>query len=72
MADITMVLAQGALYLEVTDALQDTQLRSQFALQLRYPGRKVSPDEIGLKMIHGPEGSYATAVLKGPIVKPSK
>jgi HEPN domain-containing protein len=70
MADITMGLSQSALYLEVTDALQDTQLRSQFTLHLRYPGRKVSPDEIGLKMVHGPEGSYATAVLKVPIVKP--
>ncbi len=72
MADIMMALSQSALYLEVTDALQDTQLRSQFALHLRYPGRKVSPEEIGLKMVHGPEGSYATAVLKVPIVKPNK
>jgi HEPN domain-containing protein len=69
MADIMMSLSQSALYLEVTDAVQDAQLRSQFALHLRYPGRKVSPDEIGLRMVHGPEGSYATAVLKVPIAK---
>lgn len=72
MADITMKLPQSALYLEVTNALQDTQLRGQFALHLRYPGRKVSPDEIGLKLIHGPEGSDATAVLTVPIAKPNK
>jgi len=72
MADIMMALSQSALYLEVTDALQDKQLRSQFALHLRYPGRKVSPDEIGLKIVDGPEGGYATAVLKVPIVKPNK
>ena len=72
MADIVMALSQSALYLEVTDAQQDTQLRSRFALHLRHPGRKVSPDEIGLKIVHGPEGSYATAVLKVPIVKPNK
>jgi HEPN domain-containing protein len=71
MADIVMDLSQSALYLEVTDALQDAQLRSQFALHLRYPGRRVSPDEIGLKMVHGPEGSYATAILKVPVVKPN-
>jgi hypothetical protein len=33
---------------------------------------RVSPDEIGLKMIHGPEESYATALLRVPIVKLKK
>lgn len=72
MANIVMKVSQSSLYLEVTDAVQDAQLRSQFALHLRYPGRKVSPDEIGLRMIHGPEGSYTTAVLKVPIAKPKE
>lgn len=72
MADITMKLSQCALCLEVTDALRDAQLRGLFALHLRYPGRKVTPDEIELKMVHGPEGSYTTAVLKVPTVKPNK
>lgn len=70
MADITMDISQSALYLEVVDPLQDAQLRTRFAAHLRHPGRKVSPEEIGLRMVHGPEGSYASAVLKAPIAKP--
>ncbi|HMG86738.1 MAG TPA: HEPN domain-containing protein [Terracidiphilus sp.] len=70
MADLTMDLSQSALYLEVTDPRQDAQLRAQLAFQLRNRGRKVSPDEIGLTMTHGPEGSYTTAVLKVPVAKP--
>ncbi len=69
MADITMDVSQSSLYLEVSDSLQDAQLRAQFATHLRNPGRKVSPEEIGLRMVHGPEGCYATAVLKVPIAK---
>jgi hypothetical protein len=72
MADITMDMSQSALYLEVIDPLQDAQLRAQFAAHLRNPGRKVSLEEIGLRMVHGPEGSYATAVLKVPIAKPNE
>jgi hypothetical protein len=39
---------------------------------LRNPGRKVFPEEIGLKMVHGPEGSYATAMIRRPIAKPNE
>ena len=70
MADVTMDVSQSALYLEVTDPQQDGQLRSQLMFQLHNRGRKVSPDEIGLSMTHGPEGSYTTAVLKVPMRKP--
>ncbi|MDR3734661.1 MAG: HEPN domain-containing protein [Acidobacteriaceae bacterium] len=70
MADITMSTSQSALYLEVTDPLQDAQLRAQFAAHLRNPGRRVSPEEIGIQMVHGSEGSYVTALLKTPIVRP--
>jgi hypothetical protein len=72
MGEIMMDQSRSALYLEVTDALQDAQLRRQLAAHLRNPGRKVSPEEIELKMVHGPEGSYATAVLRRPIAKPDK
>jgi hypothetical protein len=70
MADIMLNSSESALYLEVTDAAADARLRAQFAVQLRNPGRKVSPEEIALKMVHGPEGSYTTALLKAPISKP--
>jgi HEPN domain-containing protein len=72
MVDITLDMAQSALYLEVTDTRQDAQLRSQLMAHLRNPGRKVFPEEIGLKMVHGPEGSYATAMIRRPIAKPNE
>jgi HEPN domain-containing protein len=72
MADITMSTSQSTLYLEVTDPLQDAQLRAQFAAHLRNPGRRVSPEEIGIQMVHGPEGSYVTALLKTPIARPQE
>jgi hypothetical protein len=51
--DITMDRSRSALYLEVSDALHDARLRRQFQQQLRNPGRKVSPEEIGVNMVHG-------------------
>lgn len=72
MADITLDLSQSALYLEVTNAVQDAQLRRQLAAYLRNPGRKVSPEEIGLKMVNGPEGSHTSAVLRIPMAKPKE
>jgi HEPN domain-containing protein len=72
MADISMDLSNSALYLEVTDANHDAQLRGQYLLHLKNPGRKVSPEEIGLNMTHGPEGSYATVMLRAPIARPEE
>lgn len=71
MADLILNPSSSALYLEVTDPNQDAHLREQFLLHLRNPGNKVSPEEIGLKMVHGPEGSYTTIMLKIPIVGPT-
>jgi HEPN domain-containing protein len=72
MADLVMASSSSALYLEVTDPNQDAQLRWQFLLHLRNPGKKVSPDEIGLNMVNGPEGSYATVMLKAPVIRPTE
>jgi hypothetical protein len=72
MADLSMDLSNSALYLEVTDPKHDAQLRGQFLLHLRNPGRKVSPEEIGLNMVHGPEGSCATVILKAPVAEPEE
>jgi len=71
MADITMDPSNSALYLEVTDRNQDAQLRGLFLLHLKNPGKKVSPAEVGLNIIHGPEGSYASIMLKAPIHGPA-
>lgn len=35
-------------------------------------GARVSPEEIGTQMVHGPEGSNVTALLKTPIAKPKE
>lgn len=72
MADISMDLSNSALYLEVTDPNHEAQLRGKFLLHLKYPGKKVSPEEVGLRMVHGPEGSYATVMLKAPIAGPEE
>lgn len=72
MADIMTDVSQSALYLDVTDAAQDAQLRGQFAVQLGYPVRKVSPNHIRLRMVEGSEGGYTTAVLRSPIAKPNE
>jgi HEPN domain-containing protein len=67
MADVAMDPSYSALYLEVTDRNEDAQLRGLFLLHLKNPGKKVSPEEVGLNMVHGPEGSYASIMLKAPV-----
>jgi len=48
---------QRALYLEVTDHRHDTELRLRLSAHLRNPGKRVAPEEIGIDMVVGPEGS---------------
>jgi hypothetical protein len=72
MADLVMDPSSSALYLEVTDPDQDAQLRRQFLLHLRNPGKRVSPEEIGLNMVHGPEGSYTSVMVKAPVIRPAE
>jgi hypothetical protein len=64
MMDIPMSVDQSALYLEVTDPQQDANLRLRLAEHLRDPGRRATPEEIGLKVVKGVEGSYATAMFR--------
>lgn len=71
MADLVLAPSSSALYLAVTDPKEDAQLRGQFLLHLRNPGKKVSHEEIGLNMVHGPEGSYTTVMLNAPVLRPT-
>jgi hypothetical protein len=58
--DITVGLDQSALYLEVKDSTTLAILLQQYEAQLRNPGKKVMPEELGIEIASGPEGSYTT------------
>lgn len=62
--DIHMETIQSAMYLEVTDEVEIQRLKNRLLFQMKHRGRKVSPDEIGLKITKGPEGSYVNAHFK--------
>lgn len=64
MADKWMDIDQSAMYLEVTDPRQEEQLRAQLVAQYRNPGKRVTPEKIGLRNVSGVEGSFTTAMIK--------
>jgi hypothetical protein len=70
MGDMQLDMSQSAMYLEVTDPRQDAQLRYRLSVHLRNPGRRVTPEEMGLSIVKGPEGSYATAMLRMRVERP--
>ena len=59
--------ATSSLYLEITDPQEDARLRQIFMAHLRNPGKLVSPEEIGIRQVDGPEGSYLTALISRKI-----
>jgi len=63
-------VAVSALYLEITDPAEEAMLRGRFAAHLRNPGKRVSPDELGIKQMDGPEGGYLTAMISRKINRP--
>ena len=63
--------ATSSLYLEITDPQEDARLRQILMAHLRNPGRRVRPEEIGIRQVDGPEGSYLTAMISRKI-GPSK
>lgn len=64
MADKLLDMGQSAMYLEITDPRQEAQLRAQLLAHYRNPGRRVTPEEVGLKSESGAEGSFTTAMIK--------
>ena len=63
MMDIAMKAEQSAMYLEISDVNEIQRLKRRLAFHMRHRGRRISPDEIGVKMVNGPEGSYVTATV---------
>ena len=64
MVDKRMDLQQSAMYLEVVDPALDAELGKQLEAHYRNRGKRVTAEEVGLKLESGVEGSYATAVIK--------
>ena len=62
MADIVVYALYSCLYLEATKKHEIQALQSKYDFHLENKGQPVTPEEIGLKMASGPEGSYVTAV----------
>jgi HEPN domain-containing protein len=59
--------ATSSLYLEVTDQQEDARLRQVLMAHLRNPGRRVRPEEMGIRQVDGPEGSYLTVTIRRKI-----
>lgn len=64
MADIKMDVSQCGMYMEISDPQEIAKLQSRFDFQWRNRGDSVSPQEAGIELATGPEGSYATAMLR--------
>jgi len=61
MADIVVDTLYSNLYLQITKNHDIQDLQAKYDLHMKNKGRPVTPEEIGLKMVAGPEGSYVTA-----------
>jgi len=64
--EMSVPTSASSLYLEVKDEHQDQALRVQFTLHLRNPGRRVTPEEIGLKYTASSDGLFMTSSIKRP------
>lgn len=58
--EITKELHQSALFVEVKEAAEIRVLQQRFDWQMRNKGRRVDPQEFGIRIASGPEGSYMT------------
>ena len=66
MADLHLNVLESSLYLEVRDPAEEQRLRHTLLTILRSPMRRVTPQQVGLKMENGDEGTYSTMMLKVP------
>ena len=67
MLDMLLDLDQSALYLEIKDASQIDGLRGLYEFHMRNRGKEKTPEEFGIQITSGAEGSYTTAFLKRDI-----
>jgi hypothetical protein len=61
---MTVPLAASPLYLEVTDEKQNDALRQTLEYRMRNRGQRINPADLGVELASGPEGSYATALVR--------
>jgi HEPN domain-containing protein len=64
MAEITMDVEQCGMYMELSEPTKVAEVRARFEFQWRNRGKEITPEEAGAEITRGPEGSYATAILK--------
>ena len=65
MLDISVNFSVSALYLEVKNLDELAALQRDFASFISHPPvHRATPDELGIKIDSGPEGSYTTALLR--------
>jgi HEPN domain-containing protein len=62
MADLVVNTLYSCLYLEVTRTCDIQGLQAKYEFHVKNRGNPVTPEQIGLKIAAGPEGSYVTAV----------
>ena len=60
MMDIVRDLDQSSLHLEIKDPQQIEQLHRLYQLHLRMRGSERKPEDLGIELVSGPEGSYVT------------
>lgn len=63
-AEQTIGLDQSALFLEVTDDATLRTVRQRYEYQMQNRGKSVKPEDLGIKIASGPEGSYITGSYK--------
>jgi HEPN domain-containing protein len=63
-AEQTIGLDQSALFLEVTDDATLRTVSHRYEYQMQNRGKSVKPEDLGIKIASGPEGSYITGSFK--------
>jgi hypothetical protein len=67
MMDIVRDMDQSSLHLEISDTQQVEQLRRLYRLHMQMRGTEKKPEDMGIKITSGPEGSYMTQFSQGKL-----
>ena len=67
--EMTVPVSASPLYLEVTDSKQNDALRQTLEHRMRNRGQRINPADLGVELASGPEGSYATALVRRTVRK---
>jgi hypothetical protein len=69
MMDVLLDLNQSSLYLEIKDAQQVEALRRLYQLHLQNRGVERKPEDLGIQITSGPEGSYTTGFIQTKVTE---